>query len=89
MDFITILFIGIGLAMDASAVSLAKGMSLDKDQVKKYAFILALTFGFFSSTYASYWLFYRKSFCRIHSIHRSLDCLYFVELDRYQHDSRR
>ncbi|WP_443669306.1 hypothetical protein [Holdemanella porci] len=35
MDFITILFIGIGLAMDASAVSLAKGMGLDKDQVKK------------------------------------------------------
>lgn len=30
MDFITILFIGIGLAMDASAVSLAKGMSLIK-----------------------------------------------------------
>ena len=29
MDFITILFIGIGLAMDASAVSLAKGMGLD------------------------------------------------------------
>ena len=49
MDFITILFIGIGLAMDASAVSLAKGMSLDKDQVKKYAFILALTFGFFQA----------------------------------------
>ena len=37
MDFITILFIGIGLAMDASAVSLAKGMGLDKDQVKKFA----------------------------------------------------
>lgn len=49
MDFITILFIGIGLAMDASAVSLAKGMSLDEDQVKKYAFILALTFGFFQA----------------------------------------
>ena len=49
MDFITILFIGIGLAMDASAVSLAKGMSLDKDQVKKYAFILALAFGFFQA----------------------------------------
>lgn len=47
MDFITILFIGIGLAMDASAVSLAKGMGLDKDQVKKYAFILALAFGLF------------------------------------------
>ena len=49
MDFITILFIGIGLAMDASAVSLAKGMSLDKDQVKKCAFILALAFGFFQA----------------------------------------
>ncbi len=35
MDFITILFIGVGLAMDACAVSLAKGMSLDKDKVKK------------------------------------------------------
>ena len=32
MDFITILLIGIGLSMDASAVSLAKGMSLDKDK---------------------------------------------------------
>ena len=49
MDFITILFIGIGLAMYASAVSLAKGMSLDKDQVKKCAFILALAFGFFQA----------------------------------------
>ena len=49
MDFITILFIGIGLAMDASAVSLAKGMVLDKDQVKKYAFILALAFGLFQA----------------------------------------
>ncbi len=49
MDFITILFIGIGLAMDASAVSLAKGMGLDKDQVKKYAFILALAFGLFQA----------------------------------------
>lgn len=49
MDFITILFIGVGLAMDACAVSLAKGMSLDKDQVKKYALILALAFGFFQA----------------------------------------
>lgn len=49
MDFITILFIGVGLAMDACAVSLAKGMSLDKDKVKKYAFILALAFGLFQA----------------------------------------
>ena len=49
MDFITILFIGVGLAMDACAVSLAKGMNLDKDKVKKYAFILALAFGLFQA----------------------------------------
>lgn len=47
MDFFTILFIGIGLSMDACAVSLAKGMSLDQAKVKKYAFILAFAFGFF------------------------------------------
>lgn len=47
MDFFTILFIGVGLSMDACAVSLAKGMSLDSKQVKKYAFILAFAFGFF------------------------------------------
>ncbi len=47
MDFFTILFIGIGLSMDACAVSLAKGMSLDSKQIKKYAFILAFAFGFF------------------------------------------
>ena len=47
MDFFTILFIGIGLSMDACAVSLAKGMSLDKSKIKKYAFILAFAFGFF------------------------------------------
>ena len=47
MDFFKILFIGIGLSMDACAVSLAKGMCLDKSKIKKYAFILALAFGFF------------------------------------------
>ena len=47
MDFFTILFIGIGLSMDACAVSLAKGRSLDKTKIKKYAFILAFPFGFF------------------------------------------
>ncbi len=47
MDFLTILFIGIGLSMDACAVSLAKGMSLNPKQIKKYAFILAFAFGFF------------------------------------------
>lgn len=49
MDFVTILFIGIGLSMDACAVSLAKGMSLNENKIKKYALILAFAFGFFQA----------------------------------------
>lgn len=47
MDIITIILTGVGLAMDASAVSIAKGMCLRKEETIKYAFIFALTFGFF------------------------------------------
>lgn len=79
MDFITILFIGVGLAMDACAVSLAKGMSLDKDKVKKYALILALAFGFFQALMPAIGYF-AGSLHRLYPIHRSLDCLYFVSL---------
>ncbi|MDF9825074.1 putative Mn2+ efflux pump MntP [Breznakia sp. PF5-3] len=46
MDIITIILTGVGLAMDASAVSIAKGMCFKKEETKKYAFILAFTFGF-------------------------------------------
>lgn len=49
MDLLSIFFIGIGLSMDACAVSLAKGMSLDKKDLLKYAFILAFAFGFFQA----------------------------------------
>ena len=41
-----VFFVGVGLAMDACAVSFAKGISLKKN-VKKYAFLLALAFGLF------------------------------------------
>lgn len=47
MDFISIVLTGIGLAMDASAVSIAKGMTLSKDALLKYARKLALAFGIF------------------------------------------
>lgn len=48
MSMISIFFIGIGLAMDACAVSFAKGMCL-KDKVLKYAWILGLAFGLFQA----------------------------------------
>lgn len=47
MDLFSLIFTGIGLAMDASAVSIAKGMSLPKEKVKRYALKLGLAFGIF------------------------------------------
>lgn len=47
MDLLSIIFCGIGLAMDASAVSIAKGMSLAKEHIHEYAMKLAFAFGFF------------------------------------------
>ena len=46
MSLTAVFFVGVGLAMDACAVSFAKGISLKKN-VKKYAFLLALAFGLF------------------------------------------
>lgn len=47
MDFISIFLIGVGLSMDAAAVSLAKGMSLRSEHLLEYALKLAIFFGFF------------------------------------------
>ncbi len=47
MDLLSLIFIGIGLAMDASAVSIAKGMSLPNEKNKNYALKLGLAFGIF------------------------------------------
>lgn len=47
MDLLSLIFTGIGLAMDASAVSIAKGMSLPNEKNKNYALKLGLAFGIF------------------------------------------
>lgn len=47
MDLITILFIAVGLAMDALAVSIAKGMTAPKKGRLKQAVLLAALFGGF------------------------------------------
>lgn len=47
MDLLSLIFTGVGLAMDASAVSIAKGMSLPKEKIKSYALKLGLAFGIF------------------------------------------
>lgn len=47
MDLLSLIFTGIGLAMDASAVSIAKGMSLPNEKIKSYALKLGLAFGIF------------------------------------------
>lgn len=49
MSIFSICMIGIGLSMDAFAVSIAKGMTLTKQQLLRYTFILSLCFGFFQA----------------------------------------
>lgn len=47
MDLLGIILCGIGLAMDASAVSIAKGLSLAEEHINEYALKLGLAFGLF------------------------------------------
>lgn len=49
MSMISIFMLGIGLSMDAFAVSIAKGMTMKKQEVFKYACILAFFFGAFQA----------------------------------------
>lgn len=49
MSMISIFMLGVGLSMDAFAVSIAKGMTMKKQEVFKYACILALFFGAFQA----------------------------------------
>ena len=49
MSIFSICMIGIGLSMDAFAVSIAKGMTIKKHLLLRYAFILAFFFGFFQA----------------------------------------
>jgi putative Mn2+ efflux pump MntP len=48
MDFVTVILIAIGLAMDAFAVSIAKGVSLNENKLKS-AILLASLFGGFQA----------------------------------------
>lgn len=48
MNLPTLLLLSLSLAMDAFTVSLAKGMGL-KNNIKKQAFVIALTFGLFQA----------------------------------------
>lgn len=49
MSMISVFLIGIGLSMDAFAVSIAKGMTMKKQQVFPYALLLAFFFGSFQA----------------------------------------
>lgn len=49
MSFLSLLLLGIGLSMDAFAVSIAKGMTMKKHELLKYALMLGFFFGFFQA----------------------------------------
>ena len=47
MSLFSIFMIGIGLSMDAFAVSIARGMTMKKEELLRYALILGFFFGIF------------------------------------------
>lgn len=49
MNVLSLLLLGVGLAMDAFAVSIAKGMTMKKHEVLKYALMLGFFFGLFQA----------------------------------------
>ncbi len=48
MGFVEVFFVGIGLSMDAFAVSVCKGLSMKKEKLKK-SLLIACFFGFFQA----------------------------------------
>lgn len=86
MNFLSLVLLGIGLAMDASCVSMAKGMTMEKSQRFRYALSLGLAFGFFSRLYALSRLVGRQLFSRLYYLDRPLDCIFAAWNYRLSHD---
>ncbi|MCQ2078819.1 MAG: manganese efflux pump MntP family protein [archaeon] len=61
MDAITIILLGIGLAMDAFAVSICKGLAMGKARLKAMV-IIGLWFGFFQAIMPAIGYFVGKAF---------------------------
>ena len=62
MDIFELVMIGIGLAMDAFAVSICKGLSMKKFNLK-ICFMIALYFGFFQFLMPIIRIYVRKYIC--------------------------
>lgn len=71
MNFLSLVLLGIGLAMDASCVSMAKGMTMEKSQRFRYA--LSRLVG-------------RQLFSRLYYLDRPLDCIFAAWNYRLSHD---
>lgn len=49
MNILSLILLGVGLSMDAFAVSIAKGMTMKKQELLKYALLLGFFFGLFQA----------------------------------------
>lgn len=79
MSLWEIFLMGVGLAMDAFAVSVGKGLEMKKVRWKK-AIILALFLVDFGSAYAPIIGWFLGTVCKICSENRSLDCILPIRL---------
>lgn len=87
MGILEIVLIGVGLAMDAFAVSVCKGLSMRKLDWRK-AIIIALYFGIFQAIMPVIGYFLGYTFKGLSNTNRSLDCIYIVINNRIKNDKR-
>ena len=85
MSLFSIFMIGIGLSMDAFAVSIARGMTMKKEDLLRYALTLGFFFGVFQAVMPliGWW----KLFSGVHRFHRPLDCIWSAGHHRREHDT--
>lgn len=87
MSLFSIFMIGIGLSMDAFAVSIARGMTMKKEDLLRYALTLGFFLWCFPGCYAIDRLVGRKLFSGVHRFHRPLDCIWSAGHHRREHDT--
>ena len=83
--FIELFLIGVGLSMDAFAVSICKGLGMEKVN-KKQAFVIGLYFGGFQALMPLIGWFLGHPVPAVHYLDRSLDRVRAARIYRWQDD---
>ena len=85
MGLTDILFIGVGLSMDAFAVSICKGLKMKVIDIKQ-CLLIATFFGGFQAIMPTIGYLLSSNFCKVHQCIQPLGCICIITFNRCQHD---